>query len=187
MKLSPSTIKALSLRTGYMDEPLETPEEYCARIRAVLPNLPDEVITQWFYEHAGTLEMHMWLHYSSIQVSLKQVSLSQLMHRCLSEHPTVTQYQAHYHENNTSQRMAKLGEYMQENGTWPIPPIILANSENNIRTSWGLQCDAPFHLLEGHHRFAVFYAFAAKGAVNETHKVWLITQASYSSSKMAKA
>ncbi|MEO4013055.1 hypothetical protein [Pseudomonas rossensis] len=176
MNLSQKEIEDLHVKTDLMDEPLETKADYSSRIRSVFPGIPAGVIEQWFYEHSGAIEMHAWLDYGSMSVTLERYSLAQLMQSCLSEHETIVQYSNHFQKNNTSRRMASISEYMSSYGTWPVPPILLANPEGLIVTSWGLKCDSPVHLLEGHHRFAVFYAFAKLNAVSANHDVWTITK-----------
>lgn len=175
MRLSSIEADALRLRTDDMDEPLESKEAYSSRLRSVFPNLPPEVIGQWFYEHSGSFETNRWLDYASVSVSLEQFSLSQIMQPCLSENPVVTQYSDHFQNNNSSRRMSRIAEYIDLHGTWPVPPILLANPKGEVLTPWGFRCDSPFHLLEGSHRFAVFYAFARVKKMSRLHEVWIIT------------
>ncbi len=175
MRIFSSEVAALRLRTDDMDEPLESKGAYSSRVRSVFPNLPPEVIGQWFYEHSDSFEANYWLDYASVSFSLEQFSVSKIMQPCLSENPVVIQYRDHFQKNNSSRRMSRIAEYIDLYGTWPVPPILLANPKGEILTSWGFRCDSPFHLLEGSHRFAVLYAFAEMRKMSGMHEVWIAT------------
>ena len=62
---------------------------------------------------------------------------------------------------------------MQENGTWPVPPIVL-NYERDLYATNGRVLRAPYNLLEGHHRLGYLKNLAEQGDyILDQHKIWL--------------
>lgn len=158
-----------------LDNPIESSSEYARRVQKLLPNLPESVITQWFYDH-HCIEQHAWLDYPSLRFKLATVDAGFLNLPCLSEHATVVQYRDYFLQGTDSPRMTRLASYIEESGTWPVPPIILDNTEDAIVSPWGLRYSAPYDLLEGHHRMAVLYGLGKHKYRN--HQVWLLTRPS---------
>lgn len=66
-----------------------------------------------------------------------------------------------------------LGNYMNSNGTWNNPIILLENSAGTILSHSGEALKAPFHLLEGHHRRAYLAALDRRGKALQRHEVWI--------------
>ncbi len=171
--LSYDEIESLALFVDDNEEPTESPDSYAVRFQINYPNFPSDVIVQWFYDHRQAIHQYSWLPFGVMQFSLVELTNTEIFSPCFSANPIVDQYRAHFQRANTSRRMSRLSEYICENGTWPVPPIALANPEASIQSPWGMKCDAPFYLLEGHHRFAVLHAYKAEVFLNPTHKIWL--------------
>ena len=50
------------------DEYLETVEGYRERMQRILPNFPEDVISQWFYRHCRQdIDNYAWLNYPTLQ------------------------------------------------------------------------------------------------------------------------
>ena len=170
-----SEIESLALYVDDLEEPLETEAEYCDRFKKMYQNFPDDVVTQWFFDHRQAIHQNSWLDYEKAKFQLKLFTSSELFNSSLYENPIVAQYSQHFENGNTSKRMERIASYVNKHGTWPRAPIILFNPDSKIVSPWGMRCDSPYHLLEGHHRFAVFYALTKKCEINKLHKVWLLS------------
>lgn len=127
-------LKWLRPHTDEQDQPTESPAQYCDRVRAVLPNFPDEVICQFFYDHDSNVEHHAWLNYSSVSFQSSLFSQAQLQLPCFSAHPAITQYAEHFVNGNTSKRMSDIAAHFKTSGTWPVAPIVLANPDSELCT-----------------------------------------------------
>lgn len=175
MALSKFCISKLHPMLNELDDPIESPSEYVRRVQAVLPNFPASVITQWFRDHGQCIEQHAWLDYPSLTFKLATVNASILSLPCLSEHETVVQYRDYFLQGVDIPRMNRLAKYIEERGTWPVPPIIVDNVEGTLVSPWGLRYSAPYELLEGHHRMAALYALGRHNHGN--HQIWLLQRA----------
>lgn len=176
MKLSSKQLRDLEPTLDEWDSPIETPEAYAQRVQQTLPNFPISVITQWFYEHHQTIEEHAGLDYPSLHFELVSVTSEILELPCLRDHETVAQYRDYYLKGTDSARMNRLGSYIVEHGTWPVPPLLFDNPDGRFVASWGFKYSIPYDLLEGHHRLAVLYAL--KKQQKGSHNVWLIQRES---------
>ena len=165
--------ESLALFVDSDEQPIESKIEYVDRFQNKYPNLPDEVISQWFYDQRLSIHENSWLPYGLLKFSLVELTSLEVSMPCFSENQTIDQYRIHFENENSSPRMCRLSEYISENLTWPVPPIVLENIDADIITPWGMECDSPFHLLEGHHRFAVLLAYKSKIELKPTHKVWV--------------
>lgn len=161
-----------------LESPIESPSNYARRVQKLLPNFPESVITQWFYDHHHCIEQYRWLDYASLNFTLVTVSAEFLGLPCLLEHETVVQYRNYFLQGTDSPRMDRLAKYIESNGTWPAPPIILDNSEHALVSPWGLRYSTPYDLIEGHHRMAVLYGLGRHRC--RKHKVWLLQRPSVS-------
>jgi hypothetical protein len=155
------------------EEPIESAEDYYRRFKTAHPNFPYEVVIQWFYEHRHSLLRNSWLGYSSLKFELATIATKELSLDCLYNNPFVAQYRNHFKSKNTSQRMTRISKYIEKNGTWPVPPIILSNPDGAISFPRGTECDSPYHILEGHHRTAVLTSYFKREVMAETHNIWL--------------
>lgn len=155
-----------------LDEPTELASDYAQRIQRELPNFPESVITQLFYDHHHCVEGYSWLEYHSLTFKLATVGPDILNLPCLCENETVVQYRDYFLEGTESPRMKRLALYIKAHGTWPVPPILFDNPKGGFVSPWGLHYSTPYDLLEGHHRMAVLYALAKH--TRNTHEIWLL-------------
>ncbi|POA61146.1 hypothetical protein [Pseudomonas sp. GW531-R1] len=172
MALSKHDIAYLEPRLNELDDPIETSSDYARRVQELLPNFPEPVITQWFYDHHQCIGEHAWLDYPSLGFKLVKFGAEFLNLRCLRDHETVVQYRDYFLQGTDSARMNRLAAYIKEKGTWPVPPIIFDNVDGDFVSPWGLRYSKPYDLLEGHHRMAVLYALGKHK--QGTHQIWLL-------------
>lgn len=171
--LTHEEVDALAVRVNDFEEPLESAVDYSARFRKTLPHFPHEIISQWFYEHRQAIYQNSWLPLSRFRFRLEEFSLAAVSQSAFSENPIIAQYRVHFENENTSRRMGRIAEFILNHGTWPCAPIALANPEGTFASPWGMRCDSPYHLLEGHHRFAVLLARTNANGVAPCHKIWV--------------
>ncbi|WKB54338.1 hypothetical protein [Eleftheria terrae] len=172
MWLSKKELRSLEPVRGRLDEPVELPVAYARRVQRLLPNFPDSVILQWFYEHGGVIEQHAGLNFPSLRFRLTTFEVKELELPCLAEHPTVVQYRDYFLQGVESRRMKRLAQFIQQQGTWPVPPLVFDNADGGFVASWGFRYSRPFDVLEGHHRMAVLYALGMHR--RGSHEVWLV-------------
>jgi hypothetical protein len=176
MTLSKFDIALLEPTLNQLDDPTESPSEYARRVQKLLPNFPESAITQWFYDHHQCIREHAWLDYPSLKFTLAEVGADFLTLTCLRNNETIMQYRDYFLQGTDSRRMHRLANYIEENGTWPIPPVILDNTKSDIVSPWGLRYSTPYELLEGHHRMAVLYALGKHK--QGSHQVWIVERPS---------
>lgn len=179
MTLTKRQFACLAPKLDDLENPVESSSEYAGRVQKELPNFPDSVITQWFYEHPQCIEEYAWLDFSSVQFQLVTVGPQELGLPCLLDNKIIMQYRDHFLKGTESRRMSRLAAYIEKNGTWPVPPIVLDNAAGDFVSSWGFRYSMPYDLLEGHHRMAVLYALNKH--VYGDHRVWLLQNSSVSS------
>lgn len=172
MALSKRDIAYLEPRFNELDDPIESSSDYARRVQERLPNFPESVITQWFYDHHHCIEEHAWLDYPSLEFKLVTFGAKFFNLPCLRDHETVVQYRDYFLQGTDSARMYRLAAYIEDKGTWPVPPIIFDNAEGGFVSPWGLRYSTPYDLLEGHHRMAVLYAMGKHK--HGTHQIWLL-------------
>ncbi|NWE69078.1 hypothetical protein HX857_10200 [Pseudomonas gingeri] len=172
MALSKLDLASLGPRLDELEDPIESTSDYARRVQEQLPNFPEPVIIQWFYDHPQCVDEHAWLDYPSLRFQLVTVGPETLDLSCLHDHETVVQYRDYFLKGTDSRRMCRLAAYIEKEGTWPVPPIIFDNADGGFVTPWGLHYSTPYDLLEGHHRMAVFYALGKHK--RGTHQMWLL-------------
>lgn len=176
MTLSKLNISCLEPTLNQLDDPTESPSEYARRVQKQLPNFPESVITQWFYDHHHCIREHSWLDYPSLKFNLAEVGTEFFALTCLRDHEIVTQYRDYFLQGTDSRRMYRLANYIEEKGTWPVPPIIFDNTEGGIVSPRGFRYSTPYDLLEGHHRMAVLYALGKHK--HGIHQIWFLERPS---------
>jgi len=162
----------LKPRLNAWDEPIELLPDYVRRVQKQLPNFPEVIIAQWFYEHEHCIEEHAWLDYTSLSFRLEKFTVADLRLPCLYDHETVVQYRNYFLEGTETVRMNRLAEYIPTNGTWPVSPIIFDNADETFISPWEFRYSSPYHLIAGHHRMAVLYALDQHK--QGEHTVWLV-------------
>lgn len=165
----------LRYRKSYEPEPFA---EYLARAKEVLPNFPECVIEQWPYRHFTNFRVdYSWLGFKGFRFEKETWSKKDIIGRIGSNEMEMLQYWGEDLLNVTSvnRRTVFLGNYMLTQSTWPRPIIVLRNSKKFTRPN-GLALAEPFHLLEGHMRFAYMRALIRAHAVNigKCHELWVV-------------
>ena len=149
-------------------------EEYCNRIERLLPNIPRNVIGQWFYEHQDSYLRYEWLDYSSLRVNLKEFTVPELTLDCFRKEPYVDLFLENLYSGRADERTIKIEAYVRKNLTWPVPPIVLFNKAGKIKFPDSVLCNKPYHILEGRHRFAVLLFLNSYMKIATSHKAWVI-------------
>jgi hypothetical protein len=152
---------------------IEDIELYCKRTRDLLPNLPNQVIKQWLYEHPESWSRYSWLIFSILHFDLTEVEWNTLNLDCFKNEPYVQLHLARLIENRSDERAKIIKTYFSRTGTWPVPPIVLSNHDGKIKYPDGMECSRPYHLIEGRHRFAVLFYLDSIAFNYGPHKIWL--------------
>ena len=152
----------------------ETTEVFAKRLTTLLPNFPADVLRQWLVENSGVLRDFPWLD----PLSLSFRSETWPTQRVLSEikhwyEPGVEMEVTKFSEWSDYRATYPLANYVFENGTWPVAPIVF----DNIGTKpilWG-GGTARFVMLEGMHRFGFLRALHHEwpDRLLRFHTVWL--------------
>jgi hypothetical protein len=159
---------------GDAGKPVEPRETYFARMRAVLPNVPTEVLGQWLYEHWSDVGRYDWLDFPTLQFNRETWTTTQILESGIDQHPLIGLYKRHFEEGVKVKRSSRIASFMRTHRTWPVPPILVANEHSRLKWPDGAPFLSPFHPIEGQHRIAVFLSFAHSGRVAPTHVVWRI-------------
>lgn len=154
----------------------ETSDQFRARLTNLLPNFPEEVLSQWVFENGGVLQKDFaWFNpvSASFQKSLWATE------RIVSEI-------RHWHEEGVEMEVRKvldgnyrpgyrLLRYMRENGTWPVAPVVYDNAHAlSIQRGGGA---SRYVMLEGMHRLGFFRALASSRpeTLRASHRLWLVS------------
>ncbi|MBA1250204.1 MULTISPECIES: hypothetical protein [Pseudomonas] len=161
-------------RLDRYDQYLESPESYFKRIQHLIPGLDCDVVDQWLYEHWQQHEQFRWLNFKQIYSTRETWTLTEILESGLQDHPVIQQYKDFYANGGYSPRLRRIATFFELNRTWPKAPIILENLSGKLTLPNYMALERPFHLLEGHHRFAVFSTYAERGQLAPNHDVWII-------------
>jgi hypothetical protein len=174
--LHPANVELLRIERAEPEED-ESDEEYEARLSVCLPNFPTEVARDWLVRHGpNAFRFYGWLNYRHFSFTLARLpleffdSVSSINDAAVKGWSEMILTEAHFRSYN-------LGKFMIENGTWPVPPIVLDN-ENGLVSPSGPPV-ARYQLLEGHHRLAYVRGLQNDSAVSilPEHSCWLVTHA----------
>ena len=152
----------------------ESPEQYCSRMHVLLPNFPSEVLIQWFYRHWIHIDEYAWLEYKSLAFQKVLWTANEVISSGIKEKHTVQIDHQHYETGLRYSRQESIIAHFESTGTWPIPPIFLKNICAKISFPDGRQCTKPYHLIEGHHRAAIFWSYYDRSKVKSQHHVWMV-------------
>ena len=152
------------------DNIIESTEDYCHRFQKIYPNFPIEVIKQLFYDHPDAIDDNKWLKYETLKFKLSEFSIKQILQNCFLKHDAIKQYCEYFVSGTRPPRITSLANYISVNKTWPIPPIVLQNINSEYLCR---NCLEPYHLLEGHHRFAALLALSESIELSAKHQVWI--------------
>ena len=161
-------------KVNNIGEHIESPDEYFLRIKNILPNFPKEVLIQWLYEHWNDIDNFAWLGFEKLNFESVEWSVSELLASGIEDHEVIETYKYNFVNGSYSDRIKSLSSYFQKYGTWLIAPLLLKNQDNNISYPNGFACNSPYHPIEGHHRFAIFFANKKSELLQKEHKIWLV-------------
>ncbi|HEX4497546.1 MAG TPA: hypothetical protein VIE43_17865 [Thermoanaerobaculia bacterium] len=152
----------------------ESGEDYRARLPFLLPYFPIAVLEDWLCRHGNAVSLFGWLDYRQFRFSREEWQSVQVESVMSSNEPTVEGWSQLFRESQC-RRKNRLGAFMINEGTWPVPPIVLDNT-NGICSPAGQQL-SRYHLLEGHHRLAYLRGLIAdpRWEVEPSHEIWLVT------------
>ena len=69
--------------------PSETVEEYCRRMRPLLPNFPAEVLSQWFFDHWSQIDDYAWLGFDRLRFDRREWTSEQIMQSGIQENDSI--------------------------------------------------------------------------------------------------
>jgi hypothetical protein len=157
--------------------PAESPDEYVARVGPLLPNMPADVLQQWFYEHWIQFEAdYGWLGFTSLTFELAELATDQVPEADFGHEELLVSRTGFFERKSPfTPRMERVWRYMSEHGTWPRPVIVLENSRGSVPFPFGGGHGRPYHLIEGHNRVSCFRAFRRQGRhLAARHHMWLV-------------
>jgi hypothetical protein len=166
----------------YQRQAKEPEGDYVKRLKKLLPNFPEDVLGQWFYDHSQQIKNWQWLDFHTVNVAAMTWQTAEVPLRNIGrdKEKWVSNYAEHYaHHQPPHPRFQRIVEHFSVCGTWPRPVIYLANPSGVLISPSGVPCGRPYHLVEGHHRIAVFAYFKHRGQLREAHQVWLVTLRSH--------
>lgn len=154
----------------------ESFEDYMARVEPVLPEMPEDVVSQWLYSHPQVIDDWEWIGLESLEFHLEEWATSEVPEVDKDKTSAVSTYRYNLDKRSPEKgkgRFGRLVEYFDANHTWPRSPIFLENTEGQFAPPGGWELSHPFHLLEGHHRLAVFSQFRDQNRLCDKHQIWV--------------
>lgn len=152
---------------------VETPfDEWWPRVRQSFSNVPDDVAEQWLHRHWGSSPFG-WListRYRFENGTLSSEQLLDIWNTC----------------DDTRDDAIKTGQfrvtqkfwvrdYMVEHGTFPVPIIVLDNSDAHLASDADYPDSLeprPWILVEGHRRYEVAVGLQQQGKLQPTLPIW---------------
>ncbi len=147
-------------------------KDYCVRIQKEFPNLPEDIIEQWFFDH-----------YQQIGDFVKEYPLAKFV--CRKEFISTADLPFDHHyvaeelkkaskarylkgiEDNTILGLGRIYNHIRDHGTWPRPIILLRNKDKLPQYS------SPYHLIEGHKRLSVLCIYKDRIKILNEHEAWV--------------
>lgn len=149
-------------------------DEFCETAKKVLPNFPEDVLSQWPYEnYPFFLDFaNQGMKYDEFTFKKESWNLGRILE---------IQDPSKYFENGIGHFIidnvfeTDLSRYMREYRTWPRPIIVFDTIRS--KTDGTYPFEKPYHLLEGHMRFALLkHMIQVKWDIPNIHIVWVATQ-----------
>jgi hypothetical protein len=144
-------------------------------MRPLLPNFPAEVLSQWFFDHWSQIDDYAWLGFDRLRFDRREWTSEQIMQSGIQENDSIQIDHRHFEKGILAPRIERIACFFDANGTWPVPPIFLDNTDNDITRPDGWRLTTPYHLLEGSHRAAIFWTYHSRGALVSSHFLWVST------------
>lgn len=157
---------------GYI---VESAEDYCQRMKQVLPQWPDEVLREWLHRHADNISDYASLDFQTFSFELQGWSLESIPGReAFLEPGFCDSFSSRPNLTWRAEQGQWLAKYMIEHGTWNTPIVLLHHPKRIYQDKDGWLLQSPFHFLEGHKRLAYLNALRASGEAKAEHAVWLV-------------
>ena len=153
----------------------ESADDYCARMKDLLPRFPSQVLEQWFYEHWASIHHYAWLGFERLSFEKQTWSSIEVMRSGIQNNTSIQTDHRHFEDGVRNPNIDRMADFFVSNSTWPVPPIFLSNLAGEIARPDGWQLTAPFHLLEGSHRAGLFWSFSERHELVDEHLVWVAT------------
>jgi hypothetical protein len=153
----------------------ESKDEYCARMKDLLPRFPPQVLKQWFYRHWTLIDTYAWLGFERLSFEKHKWSSIEVMRSGIQDNESIQNDYHNFEEGVSNLNIDRIADFFVLNGTWPVPPIFLSNLAGEITYPNGLRLTAPYHLLEGSHRAGLFWSFFERRKLVDEHLVWVAT------------
>lgn len=153
----------------------DSKESYIGRIASLVPNIPKEILIQWFYDHFDSVKQrYSWLNISTLNFKIEVWSKEAIFNNIKPWNGAAVESWTNQFMVNSEADTNSLILYMKNNKTWPVPPIILDNDINLIMPN-GDEI-ARYELIEGHHRYAYFKGLYLSKNINvlKEHKLWML-------------
>lgn len=151
--------------------------DYKLRISKLLPNWPECVMENWLYRHySDAIYDYGWLRFDKVTFELilwenERIFTDIQSHKmdCAIDGLGYQIYERH------EKSRSWLQSYMYNNRTWPVPIIIMKNS-NSIVSPQGECYGQPYHLIEGHLRLGYFRIIykREKDTLKPEHNIWIL-------------
>lgn len=156
----------------------EPESDYLARVKPLLPSFPADVLLQWFHRHGVDAHgSYDWLNYRALTFTQEIWSTDRVLKQVRSwPDGDLLDAFAKAFVVDPEIRAGWLGSCMVDEGSWPVPPIVLRNPDGLCDPA-GTCLGQPFHLLEGHRRVSYFRAMASdpQWTLAPDHSLWLVT------------
>ncbi len=156
---------------------IETFSEYYDRINSLLPNFPKCVLQQWLFEHfTCATDRYAWLGFEKLSFRKECWSSEKILDDVKAWNELAVESWKSAFITSPDYKRGRLVDFMRQNSTWPVPPLVLDNS-TGLRMPNGSEI-ARWELIEGHHRLAYFRALCVEPdrTAPRKHCLWLITR-----------
>ena len=166
------------------DNKVEDLGSYIERVKSFLPRFPSQVIETWLWEHDSQIIDFVEFPLEKFHFRLEAMTLEELP---FDDNGDGRDYQVGKNIDQLKDReyqlnmktynwpMQKIKTYIEQNGTWPVPPIVLKNTGGVVEKYDGYKCGIPYHLIEGHRRIAVMKFYKDDIELQPTHNIWLVS------------
>jgi len=155
-------------------EPPEPFEAWHRRIEHLLPNVPKEACREWLYRNQVSRTAYPFLpldrlHFERV-IWAEPIIETVRFGESWGNHKKWQEELRKEHHHFEDQWLWK---WMQQNGTWPTPIIVLKST--GLRDPRWNELLNPLHLIEGHRRLEFLRGLFARGEARPTHDVFLAT------------
>jgi len=145
----------------------ETFPPWWARVRGLLPNVPEDVAEQWIHRHWGHSD-YEWLPLRTLVFSAETWSTSRVLDAVAGR---IGHEQRRWGNAPLEIPNCWLGDAVSKLGTWPVRIIVFDNDSAALPEFHATQ------LIEGHTRLGYLRTLARAGSAKATHGIWVVRRA----------